>query len=168
MAVQPAKKPTAEEQKAAKKAEKERLEAEKKYREHIKKMLVDCKYEGIDDRMYSFEFQEHFFIFRIPMFIENVKIKAVHAAVAYKENVGTYSSTMEIAMTGDVDFVSSVKLLTHLSEAIVLEKFHKKSDMNTPVDPKKYVEELDDAWRQELGHTIRICEREFLERKKKV
>lgn len=165
---QPATDPSAGEQKSAKKIEDERLEDEKKYREHMEKILADCKYEGIDDRRYSFEFQDHFFIFRIPAFIEEVKIKAIHAAIAYKENIGTFSSTMEIAMTGDVDFVSNVKLLTHLSEAVVLEKFYKKSDMDTSIDHKKYVEGLDHAERQNLGHTIRICERDFLERKKKV
>ncbi len=75
---------------------------------------------------------------------------------------------MEIGTKGDTDLLASTKLLTHVSEAIVLDKIHQISDEETAINPKQYVENLSDDDQFGLGYNILIFEREFLDRKKKV
>ena len=164
----PATNPSAEEQETAKKAEEKKLKAEKVYREHIDKKISECKYREVDERAYAFEFQEYFLSFRIPTLAEKVKIKSILASVVYTEDIGVVSASMEIGLKGDTDLLASTKLLTHLSEAVVLEKIHRMSEKETAINPKQYVENLSDDEQFGLGYNILIFEREFLDRKKKV
>lgn len=164
----PATEPSAEEQESAKKAEEEKEKAEKIYREHIEKKIAECKYREIDDRKYAFESQGYFFALRIPTLSEKVRIKSILAAVVYIEDIGVISASMEIGSKGDTDLLASTRLLTHVSEAVVLDKIYKISDKETVVNPKQYVESLSDDEQFGLGYNVLIFEREFLDRKKKV
>jgi len=163
----PAKKPTAKEQKAAKEAEEKRLKSEKIYRDHIDKKKVECKYQEIDDRKYAFEFDGYYFALRIPTLSEKVRIKSILATVVYTEDKSVLSASTEIGAKGDTDLLASTKLLTHISEAVVLDEIYKMSNKETSVSPKQYVEDLSDDEQFGLGYSILIFEREFLERKKK-
>ena len=159
---------TSKDQEKAKDIEIERSKAEKKFRKHVEEKIVESKYKEVDNRRYSFEFDGHYFCFRTPSLSEKVRIKSILAFVVQNEVKGVVSSAMEIDSRMDTDLLSGAKLLTHMSEAVVLDKFHKISDQATVIDPKEYVENLSDGQQFSLGYNILVFEREFLDRKKKV
>lgn len=144
--------------------EKERIEAEKKYREHIEARLEECEYKEIDDRRYSFTFDGYYFVFRIPALMDKTKIKSILAQVAFSEN-GVYSATLEIERSGDLDLVCSTKLLTHMT--VLLDRLNKVTDPENPVDSSEFIGNLTDPQEFDIGYNILVCEREFMDRKKK-
>ncbi len=138
------------------KVEEEKKEAEKKYQEHVEKILKERNFKVVDDNRYSFEFNNLSFTFHTPSFLEKTKIKAILAQVACVPGSGVFSSTFEIEGSGDVDLIASTKLLTHIS--VLLDKIPDGFE----------IESLKDTDQFNLGYTIMITEREFLDRKKKV
>lgn len=150
--------PTSEDikiQEKAKKAELDRLEAERKHKEYIEKKLKECDFKEVDDRRYSFMFNGGYFEFRFPMLLDKTKIKLILSQVTSIPGTELISSTYEIEGSGDFDLLCTAKLLTHTK--VLMEKAPKDFD----------VEKLDEPESFELGHLILITEREFIERKKK-
>lgn len=150
--------PTQEEikkQEDAKKAEIERLKAQQRYREFVENKLKEADFKEVNDRKYSFMFDDGYFEFRIPTLLEKTKIKLILSQVTSVPGTGLMSSTYEIEGSGDFDLLCSTKLLTHTQ--VLLQEAPKDFD----------VEKLDELELFQLGNLILIAEREFIERKKK-
>ena len=137
---------------------------EKEYREHVEERLKKCSYKIVDDRRYSFVFDQKTFTFRIPTRLESVKIKAILAQITYSEN-GVISSTNEIIMSGDLDLMCSAKLITHMS--VLLDSIVDNVNIENKIFGTGYLDNLTEENQFDLGYLILICEREFLDSKKK-
>ena len=143
------------EEKKKKEEEEKRAEAEKVYQEHVKKVLKECDFKKVDDRRYSFLFKKSLLVFRTPTLIEKARIKSILFQITTDNDSGIFSATDEIYGSGDYDLISTAKLTTHTT--VLFDEF-----------PEKFkIDDLSDFEGRDLGYLISICEREFLERKKK-
>ncbi len=134
----------------------EKKEAEKKYQEHVQKILKERNFKVVDDLRYSLEFKDLLFTFHIPSLLEKTKIKSIMSQIAFiPGSRGVFSSTIEIEGSGDVDLISSTKLLTHMS--VLLDKIPDGFDLEALAEEDQF----------NLGYAIMLAEREFIERKKK-
>jgi len=145
--------PTTEEIEKKKEAE-ELAKAEEKFKELAAKMRNEANFKEVDDRRYSFVFKKMELVFRIPDMIEKAKITSLLDEITIG-GIGVYSATDAVYRSGKLDVMYNSTAATHVT--ILLDKSPKTFNP----DALSNEEQLD------LGALITVCEREFLERKKK-
>ncbi len=143
------------EQEDAKKAEIEKLKAEEKQREFVEKKLKESDFKEVDFHKYSFVFDGGTFVFRIENLLEKTQIKFLLSKITSIPGSFIVSSTHEIEGSGDFDLLCAAKLLTHTQ--VLMDDSPKGFDANKLGESESF----------ELGNLILLCEREFIERKKK-
>ena len=144
-----------EEKEKNKELEIEKLKFEKEYKEQIEKQLKECEFKEVDDRRYSFKYNNDLFIFRTPTQMEKVRIMSILSEITSDVKKLTISSALEIGGSGDLSLIFTAKFTTHIR--VLVDKAPKDFDIET----------LDITEISDIGHLILISEREFLERKKK-
>lgn len=94
-----------EEKEKNKELELEKIKLEKEYKEQLEKQLKECDFKKVDDRRYSFKYNNDLFIFRIPTQIEKVRIMSILSEITSDVKKVTVSSALEIGGSGDLSLI---------------------------------------------------------------